>query len=215
MMYWVLLKRRCSFVLRIVLIMMVIGRNVTAVTGSSFWHRIYYIRILFYKCLSGCFQQISTLHRSSYNSLVNLVSNPLPFMLKHWLRHIRNGNVWSLWSFIWINRSSLPFFFYWPHCVWGYRPGSCKCIRVFREGSHCIPYYPSLYTFMNLIFEILIWPLRSLSITNKPIFESRVLSTRNLLVIICKSEILLLYKIVSGNSWWSSLVFKVSPLVLF
>jgi hypothetical protein len=68
---------------------------------------------------------------------------------------------------------------------------------------------------MNLIFEILIWPLRSLSITNKPSFEPRVLSTRNLLVIICKCEILLLYKIVSRNSWWRSLIFEVSPLVLF
>jgi hypothetical protein len=36
-----------------------------------------------------------------------------------------------------------------------------------------------------------------------------------LLVVICKCEILLLNKIVSSNSRRRSLVFKVSPLVLF
>ena len=212
---WVLLKGRCSFKLRIDLLMMIKGRNVTTgFSGSSFCHWIYDIGILLYECLSCWFKQISTLHRSSYDSLVNLVCNPLSFMLKHRLRHVRNRNVWLLGRFVWIKRS-LPFFFDRPHCVWGYRPGPGECIRVFREWCHCISDNSSLNTFMNLIFEILIWPLRSLSITNKARFDPRIFSPRNLLVVICKCEILLLNEIVSGNSWWRLLVFKICPLVLF
>lgn len=210
----VFLKRRCSFLLRIDLLIMIKGRKVTSFTGTSFWYMISYIRVLFDECLSGWLKQISTLHRSSNNSLVNLVSNPLSIMLKHWLRHVRNRYMRLLRRFIWVNRS-LSLFFDRSHSVRRYGPGSRQRIGVFRERSHSISDNPALYSLMELIFEIFIRSLRSLSITNKPRFKPRILSARNLLVVICKREILLLNKIVSSNSRRRSLVFKISPLVLF
>ena len=210
----VLLKGWCSFVLRIDLLMMIKGRKVTSFTCTSFWYVICYIRVLFDECLSCRFKQISTLHRSSNNSLVNLVCNPLSIMLKHWLRHVWNRYMRLLRRFIWVNRS-FSFFFDRSHSVRRYGPGSWQRIGVFRERSHSISDNPTMNTLMELIFEILIRSLRSLSITNKPRFKPRILSSRNLLVVICKCEILLLNKIVSSNSRRRSLVFKISPLVLF
>lgn len=199
--------------LRIDLLMMIKGRKVTSITDTSFWYMISYIRVLLDECLPGCLKHISTLHRSSYNSLVDLICGSLSIMLKHRLRHVRNGNMRLLRRFIRVNWS-LSFFFYRSHCVRGYGPRSRHSIGVFGEWSHCIPYNPTLYTLMNLIFEELIRSLRSLSITNKPRFNPRILSAWKLLIVICKCEILLLNKIVSGNSGRRILVFKISPLVL-
>ncbi len=157
----------------------------------SLWHWINDVRILFDKSLSRRLKKFSTLHRSSNDSLIDLIRDSLSLMLKHRLRHVRYRDVRLLWCFISINWPTF-FLIYRPHTIWWYGPWPCERIWVFREWSHRVSNYPPLHGLIYLVLKVLIWPLWSLCVANEPWLNSWVPCRWYLVVVVRKCKVLLL-----------------------